>query len=107
MGKKNFMGFWVLGLFILGAAIDLGAEEKSAAQKRILFERGEKVRGQRLELVRRVLESYGGCQVIAQDNELIGLTINGRTYHDFTIIIRDEKKTILVITPDGVVNFDY
>lgn len=107
MAKKIFIWFGVLGLLIFGQAIDLGGEEKSAAQKRILFERGEKVRGQRLELVRRVLESYAGCQVIAQENELTGLIINGRTYHDFTIIIRDEKKTILVITQDGVVNFDY
>ncbi|GEM_PF-1074455 len=107
MGKKIWIFFGVLGLSNLGQVIDLHAEEKSAAQKRILFERGEKVRGQRLELVRRVLESYAGCHVIAQDNELTGLIINGRTYHDFTIIIRDEKKTILVITPDGVVNFDY
>lgn len=107
MGKKIWIVLGVLGLCSFGQVIDLRAEEKSAAQKRILFERGEKVRGQRLELVRRVLESYAGCQVIAKDNELTGLIINGRTYHDFTIIIRDEKKTILVITPDGVVNFDY
>lgn len=107
MGNKIFIWFWIIALFFLGQTTDLGGEEKSAAQKRILFERGEKVRGQRLELLRRVLENYAGCQVIAQDNELTGIIINGRTYHDFTIIIRDEKKTIMVITPDGVVNFDY
>ncbi len=107
MGKKIWVALGILWLFSLNQIIDLRGEEKSAAQKRILFERGEKVRGQRLELLRRVLESYAGCQVIAQDNELTGLIINGRTYHDFTVIIRDEKKNILVITPDGVVNFDY
>lgn len=107
MAKKVRLVMGILCLFSLYPLIDLKGEEKSAAQKRILFERGEKVRGQRLELLRRVLENYAGCQVIAQDNELTGLIINGRTYHDFTVIIRDEKKTILVITPDGVVNFDY
>ncbi len=107
MDERILMILGLCGMITFEQGIDLGAEEKSAAQKKILFQRGEKVRGQRLELVRRVVEGYAGCQVIARENELIGLIINGRTYHDFTIIIRDEKKTILVITPDGVVSFDY
>lgn len=107
MSKKKLIFWGALGLIIISPEIDLQANEQNAAQKRILFERGEKVRGQRLELLRRVLEKYAGCRVIAKDNELIGLIIDGRTYHDFSVIIRDEKKSILVITPDGVVNFDY
>jgi hypothetical protein len=35
------------------------------------------------------------------------LIINDKTYADFTLIIRDAKKTIIVVTPDGVVSFDY
>lgn len=107
MGKKILIFWGALGLINLSPGFDLQANEQNGAQKRILFERAEKVRGQRLELLRRVLENYAGCQVIAKDNELIGLIIDGRTYHDFSVIIRDEKKSILVITPDGVVNFDY
>ncbi len=107
MEKRILYILAIGGMITCGQIINLGADEQSAAQKRILFQRGEKVRGQRLELVRRVVEGYAGCQVIARDHELTGLIINGRTYHDFTIIIRDEKKTILVITPDGVVSFDY
>ena len=83
------------------------AKEQGEAQKRILLERGEKVTGKRLALVKRVLESYQGCQVLSEGNEMIGLIIDGKTYQDFTILIRDAKKTIIVATPDGVVTFDY
>jgi len=82
-------------------------EESTPAQKRILMERGEKVTGKRLELVKKVIESYKDCEVLATGNELTGLRINGKIYSDFTLVVRDAKKTIIVVTPDGVVTFDY
>jgi len=86
---------------------EMRAQEQKGAQKRIMMERGEKVKGQRLKLVKRVIESYEGCQILAKGNELTGLVLNGKTYQDFTIIIRDAKRTIMVVTSDGVVTFDY
>ena len=86
---------------------EVRAEEKSPAQKRILMERGEKVTGARLELVRKVIESYRDCEVIAKGNELTALRINGKLYQDFTLIVRDSKRLVIVVTPDGVVSFDF
>lgn len=102
-----------LGLITMWAAFGawetVGSQvpERTPAQKRILMERGEKVKGQRLRLVQQVIESYQGCQVIAEGNELTGLIINGKEYREFTLIIREPKKTIIVVTADGVVSFDY
>lgn len=98
----------LLELFSLGLG-DLGvwAEERGPAQERIMIERAEKVTGEKLELMKRVVEKYHNCQVLFDGNELTGLVINGRTYRDFTIVIRDAKKTIVVVTADGVVSFDY
>lgn len=83
------------------------AQESTPAQKRILIERGEKVTGKRLELVKKVIESYKDCEVLATGNELTGLRINGKLYSDFTLVVRDAKRTLIVVTPDGVVTFDY
>ena len=83
------------------------AQEKSKAQKRILMERGEKVTGARLALVRKAIESYKDCEVLTSGNEIQELRINGKLYRDFTLIIRDAKRTIIVVTADGVVSFDY
>ena len=96
----------LLVLSVAGPA-EIFAQGQGSAQKRIMMERGEKVTGQRLALVKKVVESYQGCQVLSKDNELTGLVINGKTYGDFTLIIRDAKKTIIVATQDGVVSFDY
>jgi hypothetical protein len=82
-------------------------QESTPAQKRILIERGEKVTGKRLEMVKKVIESYRDCEVLAKGNELSGLRINGKLYSDFTLVVRDAKRTIIVATPDGVVSFDY
>jgi len=82
-------------------------KESAPAQKRILIERGEKVTGNRLALVKKVIESYKDCEVLSQGNELTGLRINGKLYSDFTLVVREAKKTIIVATPDGVVSFDY
>jgi hypothetical protein len=82
-------------------------QQPTAAQKRILIERGEKVTGKRLELVKKVIESYRDCEVQVQGKELTGLRINGKLYSDFTLVVRDAKKTIIVVTPDGVFSFDY
>ena len=103
---------WILvTTFVLFLATPEGgniwAQGQAAAQKRIMMERGEKVTGRRLALVKKVVESYQGCRVLAEGNELKGLVINGKTYADFTLIIRDAKKTIIVVTSDGVVSFDY
>ena len=98
----------LLGLFSLGLeALGVWAQEYGPPQKRIMIERAEKVTGKKLELLKRVVENYQNCQVLFDGNELTGLVINGKTYHDFTIVIRDIKKTILVVTADGVVSFDY
>ena len=98
--------------FALGAALlfcwdSAAAQEQSPAQKRILIERGEKVTGARLALARTVIESYQDCEVISEGNEIKALKINGKLYQDFTLIIRDAKKTIVVVTADGLYNFDY
>ncbi len=82
-------------------------QETKPAQKKIMMERGEKVTGNRLELVKKVIESYRDCEVLAKGNELTGLKINGKLYSDFTLVVRDAKRTIIVATPDGVVSFDY
>jgi hypothetical protein len=83
------------------------AQESTPAQKRILIERGEKVTGKRLELVKKVVESYKDCEVLSTGNELTGLRINGKLYSDFTLVVRDAKRTLIVVTPDGVITFDY
>ena len=82
-------------------------QDPTPAQKRILMERGEKITGKRLDLVKKVIESYKDCEVLTRGNELTGLRINGKLYSDFTLVVRDAKKTIIVVTPDGVVTFDY
>ncbi len=102
----------ILAALLLISWIGMGlagsrAEERTPAQKRILMQRGEKVTGERLKLVKRVIESYQGCQVLSEGNELKGLIINGKEYSSFTLVIREKKKTIIVATDDGVVSFDY
>jgi hypothetical protein len=86
---------------------EIWAQGPGSAQKRIMVERGEKVTGRRLALVKKVVESYQGCRILSDGKELTGLVINGKTYGDFTLIVRDAKKTIIVVTADGVVSFDY
>ncbi len=94
---------WALSVGVSG----VWGQEQRPAQKRIMIERGEKVKGQRLKLVKKVVESYKGCQVLSEGDELTGLVINGKTFGDFTIVIRDAKRTIIVVTADGIVSFDY
>jgi len=97
-----------LALFLASSGVvETWAQTQGPAQKRIMMERGEKVKGQRLRLVKKVVESYKGCKVLSDGKELTGLIINGKPYADFTLIIRDAKKTIIVVTVDGVVTFDY
>jgi hypothetical protein len=106
------MKIWLRAIFLILAVCSLDlqgvlAQEKSELQKQILMERGEKIMGARLELVREVIESYKDCQVLTSGNELKGLRINGKLYQDFTLVIRDAKRTIIVVTADGVLSFDY
>jgi hypothetical protein len=96
-----------VGIFLFPGFPNAQTQESTPAQKRIMIERGEKVTGKRLELVKRVIESYKDCEVLSQGNELTGLRINGKLYSDFTLVVRDAKGTIIVATPDGVVSFDY
>ena len=96
-----------LGFFLFSGMAQVPAQESTPAQKRIMIERGEKITGKRLELVKKVIESYKDCEVLSQGNELTGLRINGKLYSDFTLVVRDVKRTIIVATPDGVVSFDY
>ncbi len=58
-------------------------------------------------MVRKVIESYKDCEVLASRNELRGLHIERKLYGDSTLIIQDVKRTIIVVTADGVVSFDY
>jgi hypothetical protein len=105
---KKWIPVAALVLFLIGAGVaEPWAQDQGPAQKRILVERGEKVTGQRLSLVKKVVESYQGCQVLSEGNKLTGLIINGKTYADFTLVIRDAKRMIIVVTADGVVSFDY
>ena len=105
--KKQIMTILlILGVMVVGAD-RIPAQDPKPAQKRIMIELGEKVKGQRLKLVKKVVESYKGCQVLSEGDELTGLVINGKTYSDFTIVIRDTKRTIVVVTADGIVSFDY
>jgi hypothetical protein len=105
---KNWIPVTVLVLFLAAAgSSEIWAQASGEAQKRIMVERGEKVTGQRLALVKKVVESYQGCRVLSDGKELTGLVINGKTYADFTLIVRDAKNTIIVVTADGVVSFDY
>ena len=97
----------VIAFFICPWIAQAQVQESTPAQKRIMIERGEKVSGKRLELVKKVIESYKDCEVLAKGNELTGLRINGKLYSDFTLVVRDAKRTIIVATPDGVVTFDY
>ena len=99
--------FMAVGIFLFPGIPYAQTQETTPAQKRILIERGEKVSGQRLELVKKVIESYKDCEVLSQGDELVGLRINGKLYSDFTLVVRDAKRTIIVATPDGVVSFDY
>ena len=94
-------------LFLLSLKAEVLGQGPDLAQKRILVERGEKVRGNRLELVKTVVESYRDCHIISKGNELVGLVINGKTYQDFTLVIREAKRTIIVVTVDGIISFDY
>jgi len=105
---KKWIACAALVLFFTGPVVaETWAQERGPAQKRIMVQRGEKVTGQRLGLVKKVVESYQGCQVLSDGKELTGLIINGKTYADFTLVIRDAKKMIIVVTADGVVSFDY
>ncbi len=105
--KMGVIVFLAVGLFLFSGMTHAQPQESTAAQKRIMIERGEKVTGQRLELVKKVIESYKDCEVLVKGNELTGLRINGKIYSDFTLVVRDAKRTIIVATSDGVVAFDY
>ena len=105
---KKWIPVTALVLFLAVPEIaEIWAQGSGPAQKRIIVERGEKATGERLALVKKVVESYEGCRVFSDGKELTGLVVNGKTYADFTLIVRDAKKTIIVVTADGVVSFDY
>ncbi len=104
---KNWVIVIALGMLLGGFALGESGGQEKGTPKRILVERGEKVQGQRLKLVKKVIESYNGCRVISDGKQLTALVINEKTYQDFTIVIRDAKKTIIVVTADGVVTFDF
>ncbi len=96
-----------IALSVLSGAPGTWAQDSGNAQKRILLERVEKVTGARLDLVRRVLAGYKDCEVLTSGGELSGLRINGKLYQDFTLVIREEKRTMILVTADGVFHFDY
>jgi hypothetical protein len=67
-------------------------------QQRALEQRGIKVTRDKDDLVRRTLRAYGGDYV--RKGETAAVTLNGKTYQDFTIEIVDGKY-LLIKTPDG------
>ena len=66
--------------------------------QRALEQRGVKVTRDKDDLVRRTLRAYGGDYV--RKGETAAITLNGKTYQDFTIEIVDGKY-LLIKTPDG------
>jgi len=69
-----------------------------AGQQRALEKRGVKVTRDKDDLVRRTLRDYGGDYV--REGETAAVTLNGKTYQDFTIEIVDGRY-LLIKTPDG------
>ncbi len=67
-------------------------------QQRALQQRGVKVTRDKDDLVRRTVRAYGGDYV--RKGETAAVTLNGKTYQDFTIEIV-EGKYLLIKTPDG------
>ena len=66
--------------------------------QKALKQRGVKVTRDKDDLVRRTLRVYGGDYV--RQGETAAITLNGKTYQDFTIEIV-EGKYLLIKTPDG------
>jgi len=66
-------------------------------QQRALEQRGVKVTRDKDDLVRRTIRAYGGDYV--RKGETAAITLNGKTYQDFTIEIV-EGKYLLIKTPD-------
>lgn len=66
--------------------------------QRALEQRGVKVTRDKDDLVHRTLRAYGGDYV--RKGETAAITLNGKTYQDFTIEIV-EGKYLLIKTPDG------
>ncbi len=69
-----------------------------AGQQRALQQRGVKVTRDKDDLVRHTVQAYGGDYERKGENAAI--TLNGKTYQDFTIEIVDGKY-LLIKTPDG------
>ena len=67
-------------------------------RQKALKQRGVKVTRDKDDLVRRTLRAYGGDYV--RKGETAAITLNGKTYQDFTIEIVDGKY-LLIKTPDG------
>jgi hypothetical protein len=67
-------------------------------QQRALQQRGVKVTRDKDDLVRHTVQAYGGDYERKGENAAI--TLNGKTYQDFTIEIVDGKY-LLIKTPDG------
>ena len=67
-------------------------------RQKALEQRGVKVTRDKDDLVRRTLRAYGGDYV--RKGETAAITLNGKTYQDFTIEIVDGKY-LLIKTPDG------
>ena len=68
------------------------------SRQRAMEQRGVKVTRDKDDLVRRTLRAYGGDYV--REGETAAITLNGKTYQDFTIEIV-EGKYLLIKTPDG------
>jgi hypothetical protein len=69
-----------------------------AGQQRALQQRGVKVTRDKDDLVRHTVQAYGGDYM--REGETAAVTLNGKTYQDFTIEIVDGKY-LLIKTPDG------
>ncbi|NQT69574.1 MAG: hypothetical protein HQ552_08335 [Desulfobacteraceae bacterium] len=81
-----------------GYANNINFELCQATREKALKQRGVKVTRDKDDLVRRTVRAYGGDYV--RKGETAAITLNGKTYQDFTIEIV-EGKYLLIKTPDG------
>ncbi|MEE8430592.1 MAG: hypothetical protein V3S16_05030 [Candidatus Desulfatibia sp.] len=72
-----------------GSENNINFELSQTGQQRALEQRGVKVTRDKDDLVRRTVRAYGGDYV--RNGETAAITLNGKTYQDFTIEIVEGK----------------
>ncbi|MBL7179975.1 MAG: hypothetical protein ABIK98_11485 [Pseudomonadota bacterium] len=106
---SNITGFlFILLMPVMVQALDIGHAEKhefknnfvicQTGRQKALEQRGIKVTGDKDDLIRLTVRAYGGDYV--RSGEAAALTLNGKTYQDFTVEIVEEKY-LRIKTPEG------